>query len=142
MSCPLGEIGAQMARALVRTRVPCECWCNRLVRSNICLPAALGRQGTGLDELSRELTQLLKFGSHQSADLLFQSSNTGDLADAGWYTERKQVTGDVEGTRGEVAPVSVGLHVVGTRQTLFQKSLDALLHFAICGQQRFGGTAV
>ena len=96
ISRPFGEIGTQMARALVRTGMSRECWRNSIVRSSIGLPAALGRQRASMDKLSRELAQLLKFRSHQPPDLLFQSADAGDLSHAGWDAEWQQVTGNIK----------------------------------------------
>ena len=81
-------------------------------------------------------------GRFQAADLPLQRADAGDLADAGRDAEEQRVAGDVEGARGDVALVGVGLHVVGTREFFGQMLQDALVNLVIGVEQLLRGCRV
>src|SRR5882757_5231207 len=104
MMCrPFGKIGAQAAYILVVAGVARKRWRKRLVRGVVRMQGTIRLDGARLDQLRGEIAQLLKLGSLQPPHLLFERADAGDLANAGGNTEWKQVTGNVESARGEIA---------------------------------------
>ena len=95
------------------------------------VPAAIGRRRRRPAAISvAKLAQLGVLGGLQAADLLLQRADAGDLADIGGDAQEQQVARDVEGARGDVALVGVGLHVVGAGQALGEAARRRLVDLA------------
>src|SRR5882757_7074779 len=124
MRGPFGEIASQAAHVFIVTGVARERWGERLGRGVVRMQRTVGPDGTSLHQLFGEIAQLLKLGSLEPPHLLFERTDTGDLADSGWNPERQQVTSNIERASGEAAPVRFRLHVVRTRQSLVEKRQD------------------
>src|SRR4029077_6989644 len=91
--------------------------------------------GAGAGDFIGQLADLGGFGRFQSADLALEGADAGDLADAGWNAEEKSVAGHVEGARGNVALVALGLHLFGARNASGQMLAKLSVNFVIGGQQ-------
>ncbi len=103
------------------------------------VPTAGGRGGAGGGDLGADGAEFSVGRGFESADLFFESSNAGDLADVGGDGPEEEVAGDVEGAGGDVALVGVGFHLFRAGKLGGEMSEGGIVDEAVSGEECFAG---
>ncbi len=109
--------------------MPCQGW--RQWLAGILVPPAIRFGGAGGRDFLPQAAHFLVLGDAQALDLFFERPDTGHLADIGGHSPKQQVSSYVESTRRDVALVSLGLHLFGSRQRLTKVVHHAGAHLLV-----------